>query len=676
MNTQRFSVMTATLICLLRMGLSNAGGTPLGQPDLQYFHVPGIPLDGYDAPAICNNWLWAKAGTGEHDGLLCMQNVRPGAQSQFQGTILISVGGHPLKPNPQAAEWWPNKIIRRATMDGLSFCGIVATGREKYALLNRLVVSNLTSKAKTLDLELTFIAHGGLHGMVEQPTTHNQSAGKETYRFEGQRVAPGESREFRAVNLYRGTPGGRDQLVRDFESEWKASNAYWNELLDDAYTPGPGPFVSGGAPRLVSRDSAAQRFYNFGVLTALMLLKRDPDKAVPENLYVTAMPDSDYGITSYIWDVGYASELLAMMDPRALRAMIERWALADPHAILSVPYQERHPSAGGRFYASNGSMFFFSAWNYLNYTGDYAWLDQRIGARSLLEHLRRAADWHQTRRQWNGLADYGEEGNLFDDITVPGYHHFVAAPNAADVWVNRSLAELYEHVRKDADTAGRLRAEAARIAGALNRYLYNAQGDHAGTWKQHHLDGEETQLRHSWDFMCAGSFLSTDLAPSQKREMRDWFMQHLVRPGSDDRWVVAQDPRDGNNGPHQQEHNGRGAYPAWPYHDGWALHAMGFQEDVLAVLRLIERVTSMGALGQGYRPDGRRCRDNWANAAGSSAAAYLLHNVFDVWPGPGRFSPNPQLLDFDPTAEFQDVPVCGTLYRINARGAEPMARRQ
>jgi hypothetical protein len=91
-------------------------------------------------------------------------------------------------------------------------------------------------------------------------------------------------------------------------------------------------------------------------------------------------------------------------------------------------------------------------------------------------------------------------------------------------------------------------------------------------------DARLLQIRHSWDFMNAGTFLAADLSPVQRQQMRDWFLGHLVRLQSDDKWVVAQDPRDGNNGIHQMEHNGRGAYPAWPYHDGWALKALRYPE--------------------------------------------------------------------------------------------------
>ena len=208
------------------------------------------------------------------------------------------------------------------------------------------------------------------------------------------------------------------------------------------------------------------------------------------------------------------------------------------------------------------------------------------------------------------------------------------------------------------------------IADALLKHLYNDQGEYAGTWKQRHQDGRALQIRHSWDFMNAGTFLADDLSPDQRQQMRDWFVGNLIRLRSDDVWVVAQDPRDGNNGPHQMEHNGRGAYPAWPFHDGWALKAMGFYPDVVDLLRVIDGITRMGPIGQGYDPAGRRCRSNWVNASGATAAAYLTRNVFDIAPNLDDFSPRPRLGNLDPNACFENVPVRGKLYRVTAHGAE------
>jgi hypothetical protein len=99
---------------------------------------------------------------------------------------------------------------------------------------------------------------------------------------------------------------------------------------------------------------------------------------------------------------------------------------------------------------------------------------------------------------------------------------------------------------------------------------------------------------------------------------------------------------------------------------------MGFHQDVIDVLRVIDGVTAWGAIGQGHFTHGRRSRSNWVNLGGASAAVYLIHNVFDVWPGLGEFSPSPRFADFDRRAVLENVLVRGRLYRVTADGAAPI----
>ena len=649
---------------------SAGSGLPNAAPDLDYFFTPNIPVDGWDAPAISNHWLWAQAAFRNGRGILNMEDVRCGGQPTFNGTTIVVANGQEVRLEKTMADWWPNKLRRKAVIDGVEYVGTVAAAREMYALLDRLEMTNRTDRPIELRIELRLLHNGGLHASVEQPAQRIGEEGATICRFEPIKLQSGQTRCIRAVHLYRSDSETLARMLASFDEHWQASDDYWNGLLTDAYTPGHGDYLSGGMPHFRTADKDAQRFYHSGVVTALMLLKRDPDCFCKSNLYVTAMPDADYGTSCYLWDLGYASNVLAMLDPDALRTIVEHWAKLGTHSMLSFRYHTGERRSPGRFYASNGSMFFLAAWNYLNFSGDDAWLDKQVAGKTMLQHLHDAADWHNTRPQWNGLAHYGEEANLFDDHTVVGYHHFVAAPNAAAVWIKRRLADIYEKRNDDAPTAATLRNEAQSIADALLKHLYNDQGEYAGTWKQRHQDGRTLQIRHSWDFMNAGTFLADDLSPDQRQLMRDWFVGNLIRLRSDDVWVVAQDPRDGNNGPHQMEHNGRGAYPAWPFHDGWALKAMGFYPDVVDLLRVIDGITRMGPIGQGYDPAGRRCRSNWVNASGATAAAYLTRNVFDIAPNLDDFSPCPRLGNLDPNACFENVPVRGKLYRVTAHGAE------
>ena len=644
-------------------------------PTLDDFHVQEIPLDGHDAPAITNHWIWAQADGRFGKGILNMEDVRAGAAPMLQGTMVVRVNGQEVVASG-TADWRPNQVVRRGRHDGLELTGTVRTAEKEYALLSRLKIRNPGKEPRVVTLQLDFATNCSNVGTAETPDVIEQKAGAKVYHFGEFAIPPGHSRQIRCVHLYRGNSEQLSSLLSQFESEWAASDCYWNAVLEDAFTPGPGLYLSGGMPRLVTEDAEVKRLYRFGVVTLLMLLKNDPDRRTDTNWYGTSMPDASYGTESFVWDVGYASDVLALMDPIALRNVLEHWAAMGVHEHLCIPYNDGPSVLGPRFYAASGSLFFLSAWNYINYTGDYGWLDEAVAGKTMLGHLRHVADWHKTRPQWNGLAHYGEEMNLFDDDTVPGYHHFVAAPNAADVWINRRLADIYERLYRDVTTARRLREEADRIVRALLEHLYNSEGEHAGTWKQRHMAGDFLQIRHSWDFMNAGSFLANDLSDAQRQQMRDWYANSVVRFESDDIWVIAQDPRDGNNGPHQMEHNGRGAYPAWPYHQGWALKELGFHGDVARLLRLLCGVTRYGAIGQGHFPNGRRCRSGWASAAGATSATFVLDNLFDIRPTLGVFHPRPRLDGFDNEALLENVVIQSVRYRVTKHGCESMPSRK
>jgi len=645
-----------------------AQNTP--RPRRDFFHVPAMSLAGHDAPMITNNRLWAQAAArAGRSGLLNMEDVWAGRERMTnRNTLLVRVNNRELSPEPTVADWWPNCVRRRATVEGITYQGSVKTPRHKMALLSELAVVNTGTTAQRVHLEFEFGQASGLFGMVEKPDTVTRSGERSVYQFKDMTLPPGQTVRFHALNLYRDTEATRDLMLQEFSHHWHSGGAYWETLLEDAFTPGPGPYLAGGVPEFHTKRADVQRFYNFGVLTALMLMNRDDDRDADSNLYLVAMPDDNYCTAIYMWDGGYASELLAQLDPAALRRMIEMWLTVGIYKSMYANYDNAN-RPGWSWYAASLSLVVRAVENYVGATGDEAFLDRRVADRTVLEHLIAATEWAEQRRQWNGLFDAGEEKNLFDDnpSTVAGYSHYVAAPNAADVFARRTVADLLAARHQHPELVFRLRAQADSRAKAILRALYNGQGEYAGTWKQRHADGTILKIRHGWDFMNTGSFLARDLSSEQKQQMRDWFVNHIARFGTDDVWVVAQDPRDGNNGPNQMEHNGMGAYAAWPYHYGWALHAMGFHEDAARLLETLDGITAWGPIGQGHHRDGRRCRSNWVSAAGATAAAYVINLLFDAHPGLGPFEPRPQLRDFGPDARLIGLRVQGRPRTVASR---------
>lgn len=303
-------------------------------------------------------------------------------------------------------------------------------------------------------------------------------------------------------------------------------------------------------------------------------------------------------------------------------------------------------------------------------------LDEKAGDKTLLEHCLAASDFHDTQRpQRNGLFHANTEHHLFDRNTVKGYEHYVAFPNMGDVWGKRQIARLLDH-RGEKEKAAELRKKADARARAIIKYLYNTAPGYEGTWKQIHENGDVLQIRHGIDFMHGGVALHEDLAPKQKDQIHQWWHEQILgQTRESDIWVISQDRRDGNNGPHQMEHNGQGAYPGWPYHYAWALHKMGYRDSVMEQLDIIKSITRMGAIGQGYNRDGRRSRSGWVEIAGAFPVPYILNFVFGAEPSGDTlgFSPNPGI---KPGATLKGIRWHKGVYEVNHTGKIKRTRQQ
>lgn len=244
---------------------------------------------------------------------------RWGGNGPLQSTMIVKANGAVVAPTPvEKADWMPNTVIRHAEKDGLKYTGTVKTAAGHMALLKQLRVENVSKETKTLNLEfITSPASGTVAARAKPSRTEGLSLFYDNVTF-----APGQSREYRFVLAWRSSADQAETLSANFEEEWKLSDNYWNALLADAYDPAPGPLLSGGVPLYETDDAERKRFYDFGVVTALMVMTNGPDRLGETNLYQVAMPDAPYSIWVYFWDTSYAAETLALMDPEALRATL------------------------------------------------------------------------------------------------------------------------------------------------------------------------------------------------------------------------------------------------------------------------------------------------------------------------------------------------------------------
>ncbi|WP_309105084.1 hypothetical protein [Microbacterium sp.] len=175
---------------------------------------------------------------------------------------------------------------------------------------------------------------------------------------------------------------------------------------------------------------------------------------------------------------------------------------------------------------------------------------------------------------------------------VSSYTHEVASLNAANVWSMRTAASLAE-LKGDGEAASELRASAdALLPSIVERYL---PGE--GIFSAGQPDGTQLPVRHCYDFSIVGTTIAEDLAPGIRTEMVEFFQRELQT----ENWMRALSPwdPDASYSP-RPDHQWNGAYPAWPADAGRALAALGAPEVLADWVEGLSRTANQGPMGQAH----------------------------------------------------------------------------
>jgi len=268
-------------------------------------------------------------------------------------------------------------------------------------------------------------------------------------------------------------------------------------------------------------------------------------------------------------------------------------ALADIHKGYGIDFLSGEPL--GFWYAVNDYALIHMAYQYLRYSGDYAWLDKKIRGETVFEHLVESADYWKHIADEDGLADYGEKENLLECVST--YTHKVASFNAANVWNARTVAEFAELVG-NADVASRLRQQADALAEAVNS-LY-VEG--AGYFHCKQPDGSMVPVRHCLDLFTVMQCMREDLPEQQRKEMIDFFLRELKTTT----WMHALSPQDPDAAfSSRTDHQDEGAYTTWPAYCLEVLLQEGYLQEALDWVGAdgkvgLADVTRQGPFGQAY----------------------------------------------------------------------------
>ena len=338
---------------------------------------------------------------------------------------------------------------------------------------------------------------------------------------------------------------------------------------------------------LETSDPQLQDLYYRAVLSVLELERTCYPQFFPR-AYVTAGPQ--WGCTLvYFWDTSLFAPILVLLDPAMASQQAKQWlelGIYNGYAVDALSGQLTGP-----WYSANDLSVFTMLLTYVTFTGDLAFLDEQAGGMSVIDHLQAIAlHWQQLMVPATGLADYGGQSNLLEEVA--NYVNQVPSLNGANVWMMREVAALRQ-MRGETATASQLNQQADQLLAKVLALYVPGQG----VWQTVHDDGTRVAVRHVYDFDVIGRLLAGDLTATMRSEMTSFATGELVAGG----WMRALSLSDPDAAASlRPDHGSNGAYDAWPALAAGALARFGEYGETVQLLRTFDGVGAEGPFSQSH----------------------------------------------------------------------------
>jgi hypothetical protein len=328
------------------------------------------------------------------------------------------------------------------------------------------------------------------------------------------------------------------QVKTDWEEHWMAMFTTKNQ------------YFSGHVPVLITPDKKMRRIYYISLVSLLSVYRTC--FPIAKRVYVSNTPESNCTMM-YFWDTREWATTLALLDPVMMKEYLTSWLAKGIYRGYAEEYLTG--TLQGVWYSANDYSIFILLNDYLNVTGDRAFLSDTIEGVTVLAHMDSiATHWKSLVQPGQTLADYGGAENLLE--CVPTYINEVASFNAANVWMMRRVAAL-ERAEGDTARATYHTDQANQLLPAvLNLYIPGQ-----GVWYALHDDGTKIQIRHVFDFATIGLTIPNDLSSTMKNQMVGFVERELIT----DHWMRAQSLSDpAASVSDRPDHGPMGAFCAWP----------------------------------------------------------------------------------------------------------------
>jgi hypothetical protein len=524
------------------------------------------------------------------------------------------------------------------------------------------------------------------YSLVTKPDelTGMNSGGKASWYFE---LDPGESKVIKYFLTYGDNKDEMRKKVEDWSLNFDQSFNYvktaWEKKWQQLFTPN-NSLVSGCFPTLETSDDLVKRVYYMGPLTMLYLLNTNLKQH--KRVYLTGGPRWG-ATTTFFWDIAIWSDLWAVIDPKMMKEQIISWVKINPNLFYGE--DNLNGNGVGNGYSANYWCLFKIIRDYLVTTGDYSFLDEVVGGKTLLQHL------EDYSLNWKNLSNYGNPGyenelykladfgpdvwNLLE--CVPTYKHIVPSFNIGYVWMMRETAKIYQQ-RGNVAKAEELETLAKEMTNVILK-LYAGNG----AWNSLYPDDKKVEVRHVLDFIYFGKFLADDVSPEVKKEMMDFFNRELRT----NTWMRAQSLSDmAADYSDRPDHGPLGSFDGWIPEVMDAMDKMGYPEDALQFYRDIEPVTYEGGWAQARELWGenklnklarvRIAERGWNNRESSSGIGIsqtVLKNFFGFNPQfDGKVIEDKKRWPFKGESELHHVYYRGVYYTVKFKDGKPIMVRE
>lgn len=258
-------------------------------------------------------------------------------------------------------------------------------------------------------------------------------------------------------------------------------------------------------PDVSTGDPALDDFYRRCIFSVLMC-RWDRNNFALQPFYAAGT-----WLYTIAWDTSYASEMLSLMDPAALRKALllnlrfnllqNSYVPWDGKVKKTVWWYAQGPFAGMRMLQ-----------DYLRQTGDTNFLDQAAGDETVFKSMKQLGlELEKRFARPDGLLDFGPGSERMIEIGTDGYQHIVPTINGLAVNYFRQMA-VWCRERKDPDAA-EFDQWADKIERSINQKLWDQKD---GWFVSLYPDGSRHLVwsYHLFDLLDTGT-----LSPEQQHLM-------------------------------------------------------------------------------------------------------------------------------------------------------------